>query len=322
MTPSKTQHRTPMQPAILLHGGAWAMDDATAQASITGIHRALQLGITLLKSGHNATEVAVTLMRDLESDPTFDAGTGSFLTAKGEVELDAMIGTDTLRIGSVCGLKNTQHPIDVARCVMEKLGDAGCVMLSGEGAEEFARECGIPHYPTTNLITPRELSRFTTSTPTDMKSSFRPFPATPSDTVGCLVRDHSHLVVALTTGGTPMKRSGRVGDTPLWGCGGYAYKGRGAASTGYGEDLIRVVMAKSAVDRMTWGKSAMEAAREQVGELEEACGGLGGVIVLGEDGPGVAFNTPRMVFGYWGGEGDEVVVGCEKEDLEKLVGVK
>ncbi|KAJ3215803.1 hypothetical protein HDU67_010296 [Dinochytrium kinnereticum] len=284
----------------------------------------------------DALDVAQAMMRDLEDDPVFDAGKGSFLTAQGEVELDAMIGTDRLDIGSVCGLKHTRHPIDVARKVLENLGRKGCVMLAGPGAESFARECGIPACKTEDLLIDRELERWKeyqrNPLADDGKNSFRPspiiaptFPQVPSDTVGCIVRDRSgKVVVALTTGGTPMKPSGRIGDTPLWGSGGYAYKGRAAASTGFGEDLIRVVMAKSAVDRLRLGEGkidAMKAARDQVDELFDACGGLGGVILLGPDGPGVAFNTPRMVFGYWTAADDQdAVFGCEPEDLEKLQG--
>ncbi|KAJ3102807.1 hypothetical protein HDU97_000264 [Phlyctochytrium planicorne] len=379
----------PSTPAILLHGGAWAMDDAIAKDSVTGLKRAMRIGINMFalaaKKGQeiDAVDVAVALMKDLEDDPVFDAGKGSFLTANGQVELDALIGTDRLDIGSVAGLKNTRHPIEVARAVMDKLGRKGCVMIAGEGAEAFARECGIPACETEELLVDRELERLRLfreqhgngHVDVDVKDSFKPSPAmsnqkpnsmttesgpiiastspefyqkphppypeTPSDTVGCVVRDGTgKVVVALTTGGTPMKRSGRIGDTPLWGSGGYAHGGMGAASTGFGEDLIRVVMAKSTVDRLRYSNGgsaaslargsrtldAMAAAQEQVKELYDACGGLGGVIVLGSEergeGWGVAFNTPRMVFGYWDakriGAEENGVFGVEPEDLERL----
>ncbi|KAJ3107593.1 hypothetical protein HDU96_007842 [Phlyctochytrium bullatum] len=355
----------PLPAAILAHGGAWAMDDDIARESIVGLRRAMLIGMELFqKTDADAVDVAQAIMRDLEDDPVFDAGTGSFLTSAGEVELDALIGTDALDIGSVAGLRHTKHPIDVARHVMERLGRSGCVFLAGDGAENFARECGVPPCKTEDLLVAREKERWLefvrnpdAVVGSDAKSSFRrassdpgaaaavsangskvnghaehvppppKFPLSPSDTVGVVVRDRKgKMAVALTTGGTPMKRPGRIGDTPLWGSGGYAYRGRGAASTGFGEDLIRVVMAKSAVDRLVRSAKSgtgdsMEAAKEQVDELHEACGGYGGVLLLGPEGPGVAFNTPRMVFGYWDEkrlQDDAPIVGCEPEDLAKL----
>ncbi|PWA01586.1 hypothetical protein BB558_002312 [Smittium angustum] len=148
----------------------------------------------------------------------------------------------------------------------------------------------------------------------------------PSDTVGIVCKDREgNIIVALSTGGIPMKMPGRVGDTPQWGSGGYAEDGCGAAATGYGEDLIKVLMTKSMVDRVNveGGSSArrtQDQALEQVRVLESKVDGKGGVICLDKNGnPGIAFNTPRMAFSFCI-EGDErgVVVGIEPEDLKKI----
>jgi beta-aspartyl-peptidase (threonine type) len=217
-------------------------------------------------------------------------------------------------------------------------------MMVGEGAESFAREHGVPEVSMESMLVGRELENLklikegkgdhlhgkdafvpngSQTNEEGTRTSTKKFPEVPSDTVGCIIRDNKGVIcVALSTGGTPFKRPGRIGDTPLWGSGGYAYKGLAAASTGFGEDLIRVVMAKSAVDRMAFNKStsAMQAADEQVKALKEACEGLGGVLVMGEGGaPGVAFNTPRMAFGWVqtlpDGSTGEIIVGVEPEDL-------
>ncbi|KAJ3412133.1 hypothetical protein HDV05_001171 [Chytridiales sp. JEL 0842] len=309
--------------------------------SVKGLEAVLKEGIQMFKKNPDvdAIDVAQRIISILEDDPTYDAGTGSMLTTEGEVETDALIATDDLKLGSVACLKRCKNPINVARLLRDK-GGPGCIMLSGSGAEKFAREHGVPEVSQESLLVGRELENLKLikegrGDHLHGKGSFatlldeherKKFPEVPSDTVGCIVKDNKGVVcVALSTGGTPFKRPGRIGDTPLWGSGGYAFKGMAAGSTGFGEDLMRVVMAKSTVDRMRRDMASltpMQAAAEQVEELKELCQGLGGVIVLGPDGsPGVAFNTSRMAFGWVQTRADgtpgEIVVGVEPGDLMK-----
>ncbi|MBI4769866.1 MAG: isoaspartyl peptidase/L-asparaginase, partial [Chloroflexi bacterium] len=101
---------------------------------------------------------------------------------------------------------------------------------------------------------------------------------------------------ATSTGVTPGKLPGRVGDSPLVGCGAYADNLAGAASaTGWGETLMKVVFSKTAVDLARSGLPAQAAAEAALSVLENRVGGLGGLILLDSEGRvGIAFNTPRM----------------------------
>ncbi|MBV9146735.1 MAG: isoaspartyl peptidase/L-asparaginase, partial [Acidobacteria bacterium] len=80
-----------VKPVLVVHGGAWAMPDDVVEDHRCGVRNALRAGWEVLASGGTAlkaVEEAVVLMED---DETFDAGRGSFLTADGRVQLDAMI---------------------------------------------------------------------------------------------------------------------------------------------------------------------------------------------------------------------------------------
>jgi L-asparaginase / beta-aspartyl-peptidase len=93
-----------------------------------------------------------------------------------------------------------------------------------------------------------------------------------------------------------MKRAGRIGDTPLIGCGTYADDASAAVScTGHGERIIQVTLARWAADRVAAGRSAMDAAREASALLASRVGGEGGLIVVGPRGEvGFAHDTPVM----------------------------
>lgn len=132
------------------------------------------------------------------------------------------------------------------------------------------------------------------------KDSFRG--ETPSDTVGAIAMDaKGNIVAGTSTGGTPNKHPGRVGDSPLIGCGTYADSSVGGAScTGWGEGIIKVVLAKTVIDHMEMtGASGEAAAVFGIGRLKKKVDGYGGIIVLDKNGiPSVAFNTPRMARAY------------------------
>jgi beta-aspartyl-peptidase (threonine type) len=113
------------------------------------------------------------------------------------------------------------------------------------------------------------------------------------------IDQQGRLFAATSTGGVCCKLPGRVGDSPLIGCGCYAdsYLG-GVSCTGYGEAIMKIVMAKSAVD-LLGRDTAMGAAHAAVDLLASRTRGTGGLILLDRHGhPGFAFNTPRMARGY------------------------
>jgi len=189
--------------------------------------------------------------------------------------------------------------VELARRVMER---SPHVLLTGEGAVAFARAQGMATCSPELLIVERERERWQNA----KRSKKRAMPEStlsfgPSDTVGAVARDeHGHLAAAASTGGTLGKLPGRVGDSPLIGCGLYADDRLGAAaSTGWGEEIIRVVMAQRAVDMVGSGSPAREAARRTIALLEERTGGRGGIILIAPDGTlGFAFNTTQMAHAY------------------------
>jgi beta-aspartyl-peptidase (threonine type) len=225
----------------------------------------------------------------MEDDPEFNAGYGGVLNRLGILETDACIMDGALRVGAVGAVPWMRHPITLAR----KLLEAGeHVLLVGGGALLYAREQGLPPDPPASMISPRAQARHEKA---QAEASAKM--TTPGDTVGAVAVDaQGHVAAATSTGGTPHKRSGRVGDSPLPGCGNYADDLAGAASaTGHGESIIRVVMCKGAVDRLRAGADPDAAARAAVQELVERTGGEGGIILVDRQGRiGHYTSTPRM----------------------------
>jgi len=279
-----------MNVCILVHGGAGGTvpeaasplpaDDPTGDP-VDGCQAAARAGHAVMRAGGSAVDAVVAAVQLLEDDPRFNAGTGSVLNADGEVEMDAaLMDGDRGRAGAVALVRTVKNPILLARLVMERTAH---VLLAGEGADLFAREQGIPAVPPAALIT--AAARASWQRATESKHG----------TVGAVAFDGVHVAAATSTGGTAQKRRGRIGDSPLIGCGTYAWDGGGAVScTGLGEAIMRAVLAKSAVDRLQAGDEPAAAARQAIALLEQA-GGDGGLIMVDSRGRlGWAFNTPRM----------------------------
>ena len=132
----------------------------------------------------------------------------------------------------------------------------------------------------------------------------------PGDTVGCVALDRAgNLAAGTSTGGTAHKLPGRVGDSPLLGSGLYADNQTGGCSTtGWGESIMKVLLAKTATDLIGAGHDPMAAAQAAIDVLARRVGGLGGCILLDRQGRvGFAFNTPRMAYAYRTDTSDETV---------------
>ncbi len=287
--------RTAVWPAIVVHGGAGHLgpDDPASSGGVEaprleGVRRAAAAGWAVLSAGGTALDAVEAAVRLLEDDPTFNAGTGGCLAASGEVELDASImDGETLACGAVAAVKDVANPIALARRVMER---SGHVLLAGDGASAFARSAGIPAIPNAALVTPAQRARW------EAARRGGP-PGSRTGTVGAVARDRrGHLAAATSTGGTAMKLPGRIGDTPLPGCGTYADDRLAAVScTGHGERIMQLTLARHAADLVGAGRSAPDAAREAVRVLGERVRGEGGLIVVGPAGDvGFAHNTPVM----------------------------
>jgi beta-aspartyl-peptidase (threonine type) len=286
--------------ALVVHGGAYDIPRGAHQAHIDGCRQAAEVGWAVLSRGGSALDAVEAAVRVLEDDPTYDAGRGSFMNAAAQVELDAIImdGRD-LDVGAVAAVQRVPHPVTLARRVMT---ESAHVLLVGRGAEAFAREQGLPSCSPEDLLVGRELERWQEAEESGVPEAWDAFGARasgPLDTVGAVALDaQGNLAAATSTGGTFNKYPGRVGDSPLVGCGAYADNRLGAVSaTGLGEALMKVVISKTVCDFMDRGMSAQAAADAAIAVLAERTEGEGGVIVLDRQGGiGVAHNTPYIAF--------------------------
>lgn len=281
--------------ALIVHGGGWDIPDEAVAPHLEGCRDALRAGWQILQAGGSSLDAVEESIRVMEDDEAFDAGRGSFLNARGFIELDAsMMDGSNLEAGAVAAVQRIKNPIRLARHVLESRH----VLLVGEGAVQFAQEVGLALCEASDLVTAREIARWEAF---KSGASDHPLDVFSRDTVGAVALDrHGNIAAGTSTGGSPNKHPGRVGDSPLIGCGTYADNTKGGASTtGWGESMIKVVMAKSTVDLIDGKRTAMEAAEESIRMLYGRVGGLGGVILLDRDGRvGWAFNTPRMARGF------------------------
>jgi beta-aspartyl-peptidase (threonine type) len=323
-----------MKPSLIVHGGAWDIPDEAVDACKSGCHRALEAGWSILSRGGSALDAVEAAIVVLEDDPVFDAGFGSHLNLDGRVECDAIIMNGaTLRAGSVACVQRVRNPVRLARAVLEHCPH---MMLVADGAERFARDHGIHLCDPQELISDAERDAWWHCSRD--KHAAAHHRGHEQGTVGAVALDaHGKLFAATSTGGTCCKLPGRIGDSPLIGCGCYADCSAGGVScTGYGEAIMKIVMAKLAVeylrssppaqhacpvpeksDRVSIGFAssgpanhgspepcgedfhAMMAARHAVHQLAQHGHGTGGLVLLDRNGhPGFAFNTPRMAHGY------------------------
>jgi L-asparaginase / beta-aspartyl-peptidase len=299
-----------MEPCIIVHGGAWGIPEDLWDSHRKGCSKAANEGYSSLLKGSSAVDAVEIAVRVMEDDPTFDAGRGSFLNADGEVEMDATImDGDDLSFGAVAAVQNILHPVTLARQIMERTQHC---MLVGEGASRFARSIGMPIVAQESLLTDREMKRWLEI---KQKQSFEHGelfdPAkdrySPRGTVGAVAIDYKGKISAATsTGGTPNKMAGRVGDSCIIGCGNYAdSRSAGVSATGWGEPLMKAVMARRVCENVERGKTVKEAGDEAIRYLMQRVKGYGGVILLDKAGNmSFSYNTPRMAVAGIDGTGE------------------
>jgi beta-aspartyl-peptidase (threonine type) len=307
-------------PVLVVHGGAWAMPDDMVEAHIHGVRNALAAGWSVLGRGGAALDAIEEAVVVMEDDETFDAGRGSFLNRDGRVQMDALIMDGaTLRAGGVGCVERVRNPVRAARKI---LSESPHVYFVAEGAERFAAEHGVEMCANEELVIAREVERLreyqaAIKTPTSRAEGAREMghptresgdlapgsemfaPEISHDTVGAVALDRAgNIAAATSTGGTLNKAPGRLGDSSLIGCGCYADNLSAAVSTtGWGEPIMKLVLAKWTADRVLAGNLPEWAAQEAMNYLKQRLNGHGGIIVLNAAGQvGIAYNTPRMAW--------------------------
>jgi beta-aspartyl-peptidase (threonine type) len=283
------------------------MPDDMVDAHIRGVSNALAAGWRVLERGGSALDAVEEAVVIMEDDETFDAGRGSFLNRDGRVQLDALIMDGaTLRAGGVGCVEHLRNPVRAARKI---LSESPHVYFVGEGAENFAAEHGVALCKNEDLIIPREVERLReyqaslAASKQDGNDLFAPSDdmTISHDTVGAVALDcNGNIAAATSTGGTLNKAPGRLGDSSLIGCGCYADNESAAASTtGWGEPIMKLVLAKWTADRIAAGNLPEWSAQEAMNYLKQRVNGHGGIIVLNREGHiGISHNTPRMAWAY------------------------
>lgn len=292
-----------MKPVIIVHGGAKTISEDKVELNNAGCRAAVEAGWEVLSNGGSAAAAVEAAIRVLESDQTFNAGFGSTLNSEGEVEVDAAIMDGaSLSWGAVAALQRVRHPISAARKIMEEKPR----LLVARSAEHFAQQHGLVLCDKDDLVSEEQYQEWKE----DKKVLDRP------NTVGCVALDaDGNLVAGTSTGGTTGQPQGRVGDTALVGCGLYAdNRSGGCSTTGDGESIIPVVLAKTAIDALAREMHPDEAAQHAIATLIDRVEGEAGCILIDQQGRiGWAYNSEHMAVGYMNDELSEPAVFTRKE---------
>lgn len=301
------------RPVVLaIHGGAGVMEREKMGAELEAAYRlslktALDAGYRVLESGGSALDAVQAAIVVLEDDELFNAGKGAVFAASGKNELDASIMDGRGKAGAVAQLTHIRNPILLARSVMDH---SGHVLLSGEGAEQFARLRGFELVPESYFHSRRQYEEWQRQLQAESKPG-------KMGTVGCVALDRmGNLAAGTSTGGLTNKKFGRIGDSPLIGAGTYAENGVCAVScTGQGEYFIRQVIGYDVAAQMKWGKRTLrDAADFAIQQSLGRTGGMGGLVSLSSEGEVVfSFNTPGMHRGVRR-EGQAAAVAIFKEE--------
>jgi len=287
---------------IVIHGGAGMMSDLENNPGLSAVYysaldTALQTGANILERGGQGGDAVIATINYLENNPLFNAGKGATVSAEGYFELDAsfMRGSD-LAAGAVAGVRTVKNPINAAYAVMTETQH---VMLSGSGADRFAKERDIETVDNNNYFaTPKTLQQIETMKKENEKNG----------TVGCVVLDkYGDLYAGTSTGGMFRKQWGRIGDSPVIGAGTYADNGSCAVScTGHGEYFIRHVVAFNLCARYKYlGETVEQAANHIIHKELNPEAGNGGLIAVDKDGNiAMPFNSQGMFRGFLYKEND------------------
>ena len=297
---------------VVVHGGAGGAPDEPAPRQDV-LDGAAERGADA-ETPLDAVEAALA---PLESSPRFNAGVGGAVQSDGAVRTDAGVMTSDREIGAACSMPGVEHAASVARVVHSETPH---IFVSGEHAVELADNFGVE--TGVDLLIDETRTRYEDEDPprggprehldwlatrfgsgsdqagqgldNGSQSDEDSGRAPDHDTVGAVATDGETFAAATSTGGRSFALAGRVGDVPQVGSGFFCTEAGGASATGAGEDIARVTLSRRAVGYLDEGVEAQEAADRAIDEFEAITGSGAGVIVLGEDGAGSAFNTGGM----------------------------
>ncbi|MGB9959519.1 MAG: isoaspartyl peptidase/L-asparaginase [Candidatus Bathyarchaeales archaeon] len=297
------------KPVIVVHGGAGTWNPERSQPALEGVKKAAKIGFDLLNSGGDAVGAVVEAVASMEDEGVFNAGCGSTLNIEKRVEMEASVmDGKRLQAGAAGLLRDIKNPVRLARIVMEETDH---VFVVGEGAEKLAKMFNLERR---NPIAEAQLKRYEQQKQALLEGKFelpklvnliKRYPELFSlETVGAVALDKNGNVAAATsTGGFPLKLPGRIGDSPLIGCGTYADNQSGACSaTGVGEIAIRLVLAKTVCNYMETGKTAQEAVEEAIRLVNRRMSGtynsMGLIAVNLRGDIGAAHNSANLCWAY------------------------
>ena len=319
---------------LVIHGGAGTitranMTPAKEKAYNETLDLALKTGMAVLKKGGTSMDAVEATIHIMEDSPLFNAGKGAVFTHDGVNELDAAVMEGkNLMAGAISGVRTIKNPISAARKVMEK---SEHVMMTGVGAEQFAKEQGIEIVDPSYFYTETRWNGLQNALKEDkvkldhadsLKKSGFIRPDTEQNeliftegqkfgTVGCVALDQfGNLAAGTSTGGMTNKRYGRVGDAPIIGAGTYANNASCAVSaTGHGEFFIRSVVAHDVAALMEYKNWTLKKAADKVVMKKLVkIGGEGGLIALDAKGNiAMPFNSEGMYRGYIKADGTKFI---------------
>lgn len=293
--------------AIIIHGGAGYLQkqnlsEEQHETYLDKLNEALDIGIKILENNGSSTDAVEKVINFLENDSLFNAGIGAVFTNEGKNELDASIMEGkTMNAGAVAGVTKIKNPISAAREVMD---NSKHVMLSGEGANQFAKKQGLEIVDNEYFFTHKRYDNLQKILEKERK-------AEKHGTVGCVALDkNGNLAAGTSTGGMTNKMYGRIGDSPIIGAGTYANNITCAVScTGHGEYFIRYAVAHDVSALMEYKELSLEEATKYIvhKKLVEA-GGKGGLIAVdGKGNVSMEFNTPMMFRAFYQSNGNRDV---------------
>jgi beta-aspartyl-peptidase (threonine type) len=301
--------------AIIVHGGAGPDShriEETQDEIKKGLKDAVKAGYKVLEEGGTAVDAVEAAVRSLEDNPLFNAGRGSAINAKAEVEMCSSIMDGSNRDSGACAIvQNVKNPVSLAKAIML---NTDFLYLGGPGALDYAQKINIALEPDSYFITEHQYDAYAKKREQEFESTA----ATAHEqikkrkntgTVGAVALDEKgNIAAATSTGGTENSKEGRIGDSSMVGVGCYADNRTCAVSTtGDGEFLMKNVIAYNISAAVEYKElTPQEAVDYVIHERNKDTEGDMGVICLDAEGNlGITFNSERMHRAWKTSDGDE-----------------